>query len=259
MKIIEGLVILLLITCWAVNVDTNSGHNEMSNQKKQSNLQENLLNLYLRLNGYFVTGFIAHSPEWGKNRAEIDALALRHPYHSEPERSVEPSAYIQTSSEIIDLVICEVKSKGQQLQFNESFRDSVEAIGSVLRWSGLFFEDEIIELANSLSKIMQPREKSVQEIPCLIGPRNAQIRLFLCSPERWEKKENQPWFIPGSEIFSYLRGCFNPEKKRDACSTRYDFSSWGEIYEPIVRYIKEKEDDQVLGNMEDLYKYLKLL
>lgn len=65
----------------------------MSDKKAKSHVQENLLNLYLRLNGFFITGFIVHSPELGKNRAEIDALAIRLPYNDEPERVIKPSIH----------------------------------------------------------------------------------------------------------------------------------------------------------------------
>ena len=230
----------------------------MSNQKKRSNLQENLFNLYLRLNGYFITGFIVHSPEWGNNRAEIDALAVRHPHHSEPERLIEPSPYLQTSSEFTDLLICEVKSKGEQLQFNESLRNSIQAINSVLHWSGLFLDHETQELSYCISQMMQPSEEPKQTISCITGPRQTQIRVMLCSPERWTKRNNQTWFIPGSEIFSYLYACFCPDTRRSSCSTQYDFSLWGEIYEPIVRFFKEHYDKQKPGKMKELYAYLKV-
>ena len=56
----------------------------------KSEIQVALLNLYLRLNGYFVTGFIVHSPELGRNITQLDAFALRNPFNSEPERVAFP-------------------------------------------------------------------------------------------------------------------------------------------------------------------------
>jgi hypothetical protein len=230
----------------------------MTDQKKRSRLQENLLSLYLRLNGYFVTGFIAHSPEWGKNRAEIDALAIRHPLNSEPERVIKPSPYLEVSTEFVDLLLCEVKSKGQQLQFNNTVRELPDALISVIRWSGLFYEQEILKLVDELIPLLQPSDIAKQEIPCVIGPRGTRIRAIICSPERWQKRNNQPWFIHGSEIFNFLHNCFCPEEPRNSCSTQYDFESWGEVYEPIVKYIKSKKDVSAIkaSMVNELYQYL---
>jgi len=216
-------------------------------------MQENLLNLYLRLNGYFVTGFIVHSPDWGKNCAEIDALAVRHPLNDEPERLIKPSPYLEVSAEFVDLLICEVKSGGQRLQFNKALREKQPALMSVLQWAGLFHEWEISELAPQLLSLLQPSPEARQEIPCVIGPRNTRIRAILCSPERWIKRNNQPWFIPGSEIFNFAYTCLCPEKPRDTCSTQYDFEAWGEAYEPIVKFIKGKGK---IGKIDDLYQYV---
>ena len=52
----------------------------------KSSVQEDLVALYLRLNRFFVTRFIVHSPVYDENRTEIDGLALRLPFNSEPER-----------------------------------------------------------------------------------------------------------------------------------------------------------------------------
>jgi hypothetical protein len=225
----------------------------MSDTKKRSQLQENLLSLYLRLNGYFVTGFIAHSPEWGRNRTEIDALAVRHPYNSEPERITQPSPHLQISTEYIDLLICEVKSKGQPLQFNSPLRESPLALESVLRWTGLFHEGEVSHLASQIQSLIIPSNMPKQDISFVIAPRDIRIRPILCSPERWEKHDNQPYFISGSEIFKYLSACLSPATRRQSCSTRYDFKAWGEVYEPIVKYFKDKKEK---GTMQELYQHL---
>jgi hypothetical protein len=231
------------------------GYVKLSDPKRRSRVQENLFNLYLRLNGFFVTGFIVHSPIQGQNRAEIDALAVRHPYNDEPERVIKPSSYIRTSQELIDLLVCEVKSRGQQLCFNESLRDSIPAIESVLRWAGLFCEKEVQALAPQVQAVLQPSDPPKQDIPSVPAPRKTRIRAILGSPGRWNRHGNQPWFINGSEIFEYLWQCFCPEKPRDSCSTRYDFGLWGESYEPLVKYFKERGQEGA-GKLTDLYRYL---
>ncbi len=223
----------------------------MTAQKKRSRLQENLLNLYLRLNGYFVTGFIVHSPEYGRNRAEIDALAIRHPYNDEPERLIRPSPYLEPSTEFIDLLICEVKSRGQQLQFNEALRNSTQSLASVLRWAGLFPEHDLPSIVNHVQPLLQPSNPPRQDIPCFIA-NGTRIRPILCSPERWARRSNQPWFISGSEIFNFLYDCFCPEIPRSSCSTRYDFEAWGEVHEPIVKFFKNSNRESTI---RELYQH----
>lgn len=234
----------------------------MSNKKPKSYVQENLLKLYLRLNGYFVTGFIVHSPRFGRNRAEIDALAIRLPYNNEPERVIMPSAYLETTSDFIDLLICEVKSKGEKLHFNTSIygsAESTEVVNSVLRWAGLLTEEEVHDLSPQVKAMLQPSNPANQSIPTLLGPRNTRIRAILCSPERIKKRYNQPWFIHGQEIFNYLWKCFCPEYQPPKCSTIYDFSLWGNSYEPLVRYFKDrKRQGQTEGTIKDLYRYLRI-
>ena len=99
----------------------------MDIDKVKSKAQEDLALLYLRLNGFFVTGFIAHSPIHGQNLTEIDALALRMPYSAEPEREVGPHGLLDLSSNHTDLIICEVKSRGKPLRFNGALTEGPRA------------------------------------------------------------------------------------------------------------------------------------
>lgn len=141
------------------------------NTKCKSRVQERLVTLYLRLNGYFVSGFIVHSPIPGKNFAEIDLLAVRFPRNKELERQVDTDAILEPSSEIIDLVICEVKGGRQQLRFNPSLLARADRLASVLRWAGLYSEDEIDELAPKLATALSRRQTPQLGSPVVIGPR----------------------------------------------------------------------------------------
>ena len=96
-------------------------------------VHEALATLYFRLNGYFTTGLILHSPEWGQNLTEVDSLAIRHPNHSQPERCVETSPFLAVQKGKVDLIICEVKSSPQGIEFNESLRSDPEGIRALLR------------------------------------------------------------------------------------------------------------------------------
>lgn len=222
--------------------------------KWKSEVQEWLLSLYLRLNGYFVSGFIVHSPVLGQNLAEIDLLAVRFPHNREPEREVGTDPLLEPSNEMIDLVICEVKSGGKQLQFNPSLLSSTDTVCSLLRWAGMYREEEIIELAPKVLLVLAPTHPPRTEIPTVIAPRETRVRGLICCPDRDIRRNNQAWFIPGSAMLTYLSKCFCPSVPRVTCSTTYDFGLW-QKHEGIVRYIKERGPGNV-GTMEDLYAYL---
>ena len=76
-------------------------------QWNKSDIQETLVSLYLRLNGYFVSGFIVHAPH--QVGTELDVLAVRFPRYIEPEREVHGCEHLAIPSEKIDFIVGEVK------------------------------------------------------------------------------------------------------------------------------------------------------
>ena len=224
-------------------------------EREKSRIQEKLSLLYLRLNGFFVVpNFIAHSPEDAKNRAEIDALAIRFPHHREPEVQIEPDAYLQFSTEHIDFVLCEVKSRRSTLQFNESLLSNDEPLASALRWSGLFLESEVTSLAPKLRAALKPSDKQEFSIPTVVGPRQTRIRGLLCCPEIDKHRKNQPWFIPGPIMFDFVRKRFCEEQAIRTCAKNYKPELWADC-EGIVRFFKEKYEP-AKSDMNTLYNYL---
>jgi len=226
----------------------------MDADRKRSKLQEDLVSLYLRLNGFFVTGFIVHSPVYGRNATELDALALRLPFNSEPERQIGPDKLLDLSCRRTDLAICEVKSKGLSLQFNRALYADPGAATSLLRWSGLFEESEVHSMAAALSKALTPQNIAAPKAPMVSGPRGVRIRGLLFGPEHGPRKRNQPWFISGAELFQYVWRCLCPETPRVSCSTTYDLQAWRD-HEPIVEYFKSRDADGA-GNMDKLYAFI---
>jgi hypothetical protein len=221
--------------------------------KERSDIQEALLLLYLRLNGYFVSSFIVHSPEPGQNITQVDALAVRHAFNREPNRVVRSSGLLKPKG--TDLLVCEVKSRGEPLQFNESFRENDAAIQSALEWAGLFDQEETVRIASQLKPLLQPSAPAAEAKRGVPGPRDTTVRALLCSPERRSRRENQPWFLCEQEMFSYIAGCLNPKAERETCSTRYDINLWGSSLAPLVRYFKGLPGgDQ--GSIQGLYKSL---
>src|SRR5258706_8093587 len=149
--------------------------------KLRSNAREDLIALYLRLNGYFSTGFIIHSPDRGNIYTEIDALSIRLPHNTEPERQILPSPYLETSSQHADLLICEVKGRGRPLQFNDALRDNIGAIESILRWAGLIPRSRVPSIARKLQVIMQPTNIARQGIPTVTISKRTRVRAIICS------------------------------------------------------------------------------
>ena len=225
----------------------------MTTDKERSDIQEALLHLYLRLNGYFVSAFIVHSSEHGRNTTQVDALAVRHPFNRESNREIGFSPFLNPKG--TDLLVCEVKSRNQTLQFNKSFREDDTAIQSVLGWAGLFDEKETIRVARDLKLLLQPLTPARKAEIGVPGAGEIIVRPLLCSPEVCSRRDNQRWFLCGSEMFSYIAECLNPKTQRDSCSVRYDINLWGSSLAPLVRYFKKLQPGDH-GGIVDLYEFL---
>lgn len=230
----------------------------------KSDFQELLASLYLRLNGYFVSGFIVHAPEGelGRsgiqrpNRAELDILAVRFPYNTEPERNVLPSSYLQTSAEHIDIIIGEVKGSNKELQFNRGLRTSDETIRSVLRWIGIIPETEVDNHVQNVKSLLStqvsndPRTFRTYEFGldnCL------RIRAIFFAPDRDNPPQpGQTRYINGQELIDYIWTCLHPDTPRSSCVTRYEVGLWGP-YTEIVKFFKDRNRP---SNIEEIYQYL---
>jgi hypothetical protein len=224
----------------------------MSDEKQRSRIQEELLSLYLRLNGYFLTGLIIHSPVPGRVSTEVDVLAIRFPHNQQPERQVLPDPLLEPSNERTDLLICEVKSRGQQLRFNEALVDSTATLTSLLQWSGLHSDAEIQDLVPAFRDALSVTVKPNQSIPTVDAPRQSRVRGILCSPERDKRQKGQAWFIPGPPMLSYISQCLCPSTPRSGCATTYDYGLWGK-YERLIRYIKDRGYNNP-GTIAELYE-----
>lgn len=134
-------------------------------------LQEQISQLYLRLNGFFTSGFVVHSPIPGRVRSEVDILAVRFPHHSEYERIEPDDLALDLSNQHLELAICEVKSRGQQVRFNDTLYNSEPAIESLLRWVGIFSPEGIPLLVPKVKQLLCPCLNPAPVIPTLqVGP-----------------------------------------------------------------------------------------
>ena len=201
-----------------------------------SDLQEQLLRLYLRLNGFFTSGFIVHSAEGGKNKTEVDTIAVRFPHNREPEREVECDKWLDLSGEHIELALCEVKTR--EVRFNDAFYSDIEAIRAVLRWAGMFTEDQLRTVTPQVQTILRP-ELVPTPVIRRVGPfRGVVVRTLLFCPGRRQPRRNQSWFVGSDHVFPFITDCLSPASIRTTCSTNYGAGQWAE-HSDLVGFFKD--------------------
>lgn len=220
----------------------------------KKDVQEGLMNLFLRLNGYFSTGLIAHSSAHGKNQTELDVLAVRFPFHQQTDRVIECSSYLQIPTDTIDVIIGEVKSGSEQVQFNSALYDNHDSIIKTVEWLGITTDQQKKAFAENLATELKPSDVHVPDkfkILTVKSPTGTfSVRPILFSIDRPAPKRNQTRFVYGQLMLD----CFRPEKRRDTCSASYDWNLWGYGLTPIVDYFKDTKR-QAVGDMTALYKH----
>jgi hypothetical protein len=222
----------------------------------KAEVQEALVTLYLRLNGYFTTGFIVQSSTYGQVTTELDVLALRLPHNAEPERVIGVAPELDRWDHGIDFIIAEVKSHGEPLQFNAAVR-SAKAVSTILQWWGHLTTEEVAAKAAEVLAILQPLPgaTAAPTVPC---PRDARVRAILFSPEtRSERRPEQAWFISGPPIFRHILQCLHPEEPRNTCATNYGAGQWGVGLAPLVAYFKDPQRTTP-GGFNDLLAHLRV-
>ncbi len=212
--------------------------------KIHSLVQELIASLYLRLNGYLISGFILHS-EGNKIDGEIDLIAIRFPYHRQPETEHNSSQYLEVP-DTIDVIIAEVKSKGEKLQFNNSLRDKNQ-VAKLLSWVGLFDQENVEKASEDLVQLLVPKENEGRKTFISTQLNSAfgkvTIRPIIFSPERLSIN-NANKFIHWNELNDFIWDCLCPPEKRVSCGTRYDFNAWGAGLNDVVRIYKARQKEQ---------------
>lgn len=224
-------------------------------------LQEDLVKLYLRLNGYFTTGLVIHSQDYGKNLTEVDSLAVRFPFHNQDDRDIQCSSYLQIPTDRIDIIIAEVKGGKEKIKHNTALIENKEAIKKVAKWIGVFDKDELNDIVDNLFEIFKPSDINTPEnFKSLdIDSKSGKyvIRPIVFSMDRLKPKPNQSRYVYGQLMLDYIWLCLRPEEIRDTCSTIYNLNMWGHSLLPLIKYFKDENKKEV-GNMNDLYKHFKL-
>ncbi|MBI3510931.1 MAG: hypothetical protein HY064_09705 [Bacteroidetes bacterium] len=226
-------------------------------RKEESIIQENLSKLYLRLNGYFTSGFVLHSNQDGKEIGEVDILAVRFPLHSQDETEHNSSPYLEVPNNI-DIVVSEVKSKGQQLHFNDSLLIP-ESWEKILNWIGLFEKNSIKQISEEMVKLLKPnkKENNFKSCPIKVSFGIVTIRPIIFSVER-NTSHNESKFISWEELNGFIWNCFCPvPKSRTDCGTRYGFDLWGsEFSEIVVAYKGRQKEQEKFESIKELYEQL---
>jgi hypothetical protein len=205
---------------------------------------EILVKLYLRLNGYFQSGLISHSAEWGNNATEIDIMAIRFPSHNQTEREIHFCPILSPSSTSIDIVIAEVKASSvtfnNPLKYGHPLADKIW--NQVLNWIGLFEQEEITNLLPTLKAKADTNTSDLNGIEANSIFGVVKIKPIIFSIESVISNSNPKAYINGEEVIDYIWLCLCPDAKRENCSTIYPMSNWGLDFEPIVEYFKSRNE-----------------
>lgn len=225
----------------------------------KSELQERLVTLYLRLNGYFSTSLIIHSAVEHNVDGQVDIIGIRFRNHKQEDRIIDCSTYLDIpKNSFIDVIIGEVKggSGKNSLQFNESIRTHEDRRYKLLTWLGFLNDEDIQTVNKQLEAVIQTKEinhsDNFERIDYDGGTVSISIRPILFAPDKNQPRSNQIKFVHGQEMLDFIWSCFRPENRRDPCETNYPITNWGEQFENLVSYFKQHDKIEV-GNMQELY------
>lgn len=227
----------------------------------KSDIQETLVSLYLRLNGYFVSGFIVHADR--DVRTEIDVLAVRFPLHSEPEREVPLCDRLAVPDNRIDLLVGEVKGGQKNIKFNSGFWNDPQSIRSVMRRFGVFDEQEIERVSAAVPVALDPqliaKNPRFPEIDVTladeVGGTETKLRFAPFASEQTRRPEDARPYVFEDDIFAFVWKCLRPVNQRPQCDVRYNFELWGPQYTRLVQFFKDSERTQP-GSITDLYRWM---
>ncbi len=229
----------------------------------KSELQEKIVALYLRLNGYLTTGLIIHSSEETKVDGEIDIVGVRFSNHQQADRLINCSENLDIPDKSnIDVIIGEVKGGNNPLQFNESIREHEDRRYKLLSWIGFLDDKDIEEISKELKSKIQTKEvnssESFEYISYESKNMKFSIRPIIFAPDKPVPRNNQIKFINGQEMIDFCWKCFRPEFRRASCETDYwSINNWGEQFETLVQYFKAETKTEP-GTIKEIYKHFGL-
>jgi hypothetical protein len=121
------------------------------------------------------------------------------------------------------------------LKFNNAIKSkgsrSIENITQLLRWCGLFEENELTYLTRQVISIADSDAIAFENSFAKVELKNRfgkiTIRPIIFSIESTHLEGENQKFINGIDIIEFIWKCLCPDEKRTNCSTRYNFNNWG--------------------------------
>ncbi|NTV46232.1 MAG: hypothetical protein HGB11_06855 [Chlorobiales bacterium] len=226
---------------------------------KKNEIEESLVALYLRLNGYFTSGFVIHSPKKGANKSEVDILASRFPLSREPEREVGTCPVLSAPIGLVDFIIGEVKNKKEEPIFNSPMFDA-QNIEYQLRWVGVFTNEEVEIVA---AELLEQLKTKIDGFPTVQWPKpeeenhitaKYQVRMILFDLNLDHKDDKR--CISGNAVINHIWNCLRTDRRPPDCNRRYNYDAWGPIYSPIVKYFKDNRRKKQPASVDDLINWL---
>ncbi len=194
-----------------------------------SHLQERVLQLFLRLCGYFPIGFLLHCEQGnGTLAGEIDTLAVRFAYHREEGTGNALPQWLNVPSDKIDLLVCEAKT--HRRNFNASLCTS-ENIERVLNRFGIVEKSNDSQYrsiaAQAADYLRDTKKLRISSFPCFNLPSSgAQLRFLLFCGNKAPTVGNRGPYIYADEVLMHIHRCLDPKRAPATCARTYCTDHW---------------------------------
>lgn len=212
--------------------------------------------LYLRLNGYFTTGFLLHGDKNAGVEGELDAVAIRFPHHVELTTRANDDGLLGLPTDYLDLIIAEVKTTSEPPYFNDSLIDCLR-LQRTLSWAGVFEKEEAKTLGEAFYTEIKEYEHNQDGPPCVLWPDKSphtRIRGVLFAPRRSNRRDGEHWYIHGQQMFKFIFDRLSGGEPHRDSAMNYDFGQWGLGLRNMVDYFKTVRRKDLTFN--DLLKYM---
>lgn len=166
---------------------------------------------------------------------------------------IDDDPFLDTTSGITDVLICEVKSDPDKLSFNKPMKMDVGALAGILNWTGAFEPDKAAEVAGRLRSLFD-EELPIEQARQGLIEGDVRVRALLCCPPMSESPKNR-WRLTAPTILNYAEACFRPDETRPTCSVRYNFQQWGYPLRWIVTWLKDA-NRAGSATLAELYEHL---
>ncbi|MDP8252149.1 hypothetical protein [Pseudochrobactrum saccharolyticum] len=194
---------------------------------------ERLFGLYFRLNGYFLTKYIVHSPDKGSLGTDIDWIALKNPYHDQKTTGNNGCDFLNLDAEVTDVIICEVKSGFAD--FNKALK-SLDVLKDVLSWVGVVKPCHIDDVCRDLEQLVDVTVNK-EKAKSGIDYNSCKIRFLMAVGRDCDHDEEKVWRLNSSIAIKYIYSSLNKHNKPETCSRDYTTTVWDE-YKDIVDWFK---------------------